>query len=271
MDIHELRKRPHLSHSSINSYLECGLYYKFSKIDKLKPQFISDNLLYGITVHRVLADFHQERLIGKIVSADDLYDLFETYWKKAAENNESIKYSKNQSFTSILNEGRALLEIYHKSLPKDLYNIVAIEEPFSIRLDGLDIPIIGIMDLVEEDRYGTIIITENKTSGKSYSNNQIDKNLQLTVYQIAARSNGYGNREILLRIDCLIKTQVPNFKSYYTSRSKLDEHRAIRKIQRVWDGIKKGVFIPNDTSWKCPYCEFKDPYCDDWFSEGYGG
>jgi putative RecB family exonuclease len=71
-------------------------------------------------------------------------------------------------------EGK-LAKAYHRHLPKDLYTIVAIEEPFSINLDGLDIPIIGVMDLVEEDGDGTIIITENKTSGKAYSNSQIDK------------------------------------------------------------------------------------------------
>ena len=271
MEIKELRKKPHLSHSSINAYMECGLYYKFSKIDKLKPRFTSDNLVYGITVHRVLADFHQERLIGKILSVDDLCDLFSKYWKVAAENNESIQYSKQNSYTSILSGGKALLSAYHRLLPKDQYTIIAIEEPFSITLDDLEVPIIGVMDLVEEDAAGTIIITENKTSVKAYSNSQIDQNLQLTVYQIAARANGYRDREILLRIDCLIKTQVPTFKTYYTHRDSLDEHRAIRKIKKVWDGIKKGVFIPNDTSWKCAYCEFKDPYCDQWFAEGYGG
>jgi putative RecB family exonuclease len=271
MEIKELRKKPHLSHSSINAYMECGLYYKFSKIDKLKPQFTSDNLVYGITVHRVLADFHQERLIGKLLSADELCDLFAKYWKQAAENKEYIKYSKNNSYDSILSGGKALLSAYHRHLPKDLYTIVAIEEPFSITFDGLDVPIIGVMDLVEEDSAGTIVITENKTSARAYSNSQIDKNLQLTVYQIAARSNGYKKREILLRIDCLIKTQVPTFKTYYTHRNSLDEYRAIRKIIKVWDGIKKSVFIPNDTSWKCAYCEFKDPYCDQWFAEGYGG
>jgi len=270
MEIHELRKQPHLSASSINTYLECGLQYKFSKIDRLKPDFRSDNLLYGISIHRVLADFHQQRLIGTIISADDLCDLFDQYWKKSAEGDTSIRYTKKQDFNSILHNGKALLRAYHKSVPKDQYDIVAIEEPFAITPDGLDIPIIGVMDLVEEDGDGTIIITENKTSGKAYSNNQIDQNLQLTVYQIAARSNGYKDRNILLRIDCLIKTMTPKFQSYYTFRSGLDEHRAIRRIQRVYNGIKKGVFIPHDSSWKCPYCEFKS-YCDQWFSEGYGG
>ena len=47
MDIKELRKQPHLSVSSINSYIECGLQYKFSKIEKQKPDFLSDNLVFG--------------------------------------------------------------------------------------------------------------------------------------------------------------------------------------------------------------------------------
>ena len=271
MELKELRKKPHLSHSSINSYMECGLYYKFSKIDKLKPQFVADNLVYGITVHRVLADFHQERLIGKLLSADDLCDLFGQYWRDAAQDNESIRYTKSNTYSGILSQGKALLTAYHRHLPKERYSIVAIEEPFSINLEGLEVPIIGVMDLVEEDGDGTIIITENKTSGRAYSNSQIDQNLQLTVYQIAARLNGYRDREILLRIHCLIKTKVPTFKSYYTYRSLLDEHRAVRKIKKAWDGIQKEVFIPNDTSWKCAYCEFKEPYCNRWFSEGYGG
>jgi putative RecB family exonuclease len=244
MELKELRKKPHLSHSSINMYMECGLQYKFSKIDKLKPQFVADNLVYGITVHRVLADFHQERLIGKLLSEDDLCDLFGKYWKDAAEDNESIKYSKNNSYNGILTQGKSLLKAYHRHLPRELYNIVAIEEPFSINLDGLDIPIIGVMDLVEEDGDGTIIITENKTSGKAYSNNQIDQNLQLTVYQIAARSNGYRDRDILLRIDCLIKTKAPTFKSYYTCRSGLDEHRAIQEDSKSMGRYQKGCFHP---------------------------
>ena len=36
------------------------------------------------------------------------------------------------------------------------------------------------------------------------------------------------------------------------------EKRLIRKIQRVWEGISKGVFIPNDLSWRCKTCPYID-------------
>jgi putative RecB family exonuclease len=270
MDIHELRKKPHLSASSINAYMECGLYYKFSKIDRLKREFIADNLLYGITIHEVLAEFHQERLIGKRLPCDELQDRFEAYWKQRVERTDRIRYSKNQSYEGILKGGQALLEAYEKSYPSDTYIPIAIEEPFVFKPDGVDVPLIGVMDLIEEDEDGTVIITENKTSGKAYSDAQIHQNLQLTTYQVAVRANGYKDRNIVLRIDCLIKTRTPKFQQYYTSRVPLDEHRTIKKIRKVWDAIQRGVFVPNDTSWKCPHCEYKSA-CNDWFEEGFGG
>ena len=49
-----------------------------------------------------------------------------------------------------------------------------------------------------------------------------------------------------------------------TIRTAEDEQRMLKKIIQVWDGINKGVFVPNDTSWKCNNCSYKNA-CDDWF------
>ena len=83
------------------------------------------------------------------------------------------------------------------------------------------------------------------------------------MYQIAAKHNGYGDREILLRFDTLIKTKTPKFEQYWTTRSELDERRLIKKAAQVWDGITKGVFVANDTSWKCKGCAYKQA-CDEY-------
>ncbi len=81
---------------------------------------------------------------------------------------------------------------------------------------------------------------------------------------MAAKANGYAEREILLRFDALIKTKTPKFESYYTTRSEWDEKKTAKKIIKVWEGISKGIFIPNDTSWKCSNCAYKGA-CDEWF------
>ena len=91
--------------------------------------------------------------------------------------------------------------------------------------------------------------------------------MQLTVYQLAVKANGFSDREILLKFDCLIKTKTPKFEPCWTTRSEVDEKRLVRKTFQVWEGISKGVFIPNDQSWKCNGCAYKKA-CDEWFLKG---
>ncbi|MBF0259579.1 MAG: PD-(D/E)XK nuclease family protein [Desulfamplus sp.] len=261
----EMRKQPHLSASSIKAYLDCGLYYKFSRIDKLARTHTSDNLIFGSTIHKVLADYNQEKLIGNHMGLDDLYELFKKYWTEAVKSTDNIKYSKGKTFESLLKQGKELLRTYMSQAPRDQYEIMAVEEPFEFKIDGVDLPVIGVMDIVERDENDTVIISDYKTVGTSTTINEVDNNFQLTVYYMAAKLNGYVDREIVLKLDCLVKTKTPRFEQVYTSRNSDDEQRAVKKIKEVCNGIQKEVFIPNaDGSWKCGGCEYK-VYCDDWF------
>jgi putative RecB family exonuclease len=167
----------------------------------------------------------------------------------------------------MLLEGKELLTSWYNKLPENEFKVIGVEEPFILTLPDLYIPIIGYIDLLEEDESGTIIITDFKTSGRSYSNDETDKNLQLTIYQLAAKGNGYRDREILLKFDCLIKTKTPKFEQFWTSRSEVEERRAIKKIKEVWNGIHKEVFVPNDGHWKCKNCGFKKQ-CDEYLEGG---
>ena len=267
MEIEELRKQDHLSASGMNDYVECGLLYKLSRIDKFKPESTSDNLLFGSAIHEALADYQYSRMKNNILTLDYLQDIFEWYWREKAEGNESIAYSEGKDFNILLKEGKALLKVFYERQQDQGYKVLAIEEAFAFTIEGIDIPIIGITDLIEEDESGTIIVTDYKTSNRAYSADEVDKNFQLTLYHMAAKYNGYGNREIVLKLDCLIKTKTPKFEPYYTARSEIDAQRAVRKVQSIYNGIKKGVFVPNDSSWRCTNCQYRK-YCNDWFTGG---
>ena len=267
MGISEMRNKLHLSASSINDYIDCGLLYKFGRIDKIPSEFRSDALEFGSAIHRVLAEFYQARMIGEKLSVKDLQTLFEMYWSQAAEGITDIKYAEGKDYNILLLEGKELLTTYYGKLPEDNFRVISIEEPFSFTIDGLEVPVIGVTDLIEEDESGTIIVTDWKTSGRAYSTDEVDKNFQLTLYYTGLKANGYSNREMLLKFDCLIKTKTPKFEQYYTSRTVEDSSRAIKKIMQVWNGIKQGVFIPNDGHWKCGGCHYKN-HCDEWFKEG---
>lgn len=228
-----------------------------------------DALEFGTVIHLVLAEFYQARMTGDRMLLKDVHALFEKHWRAVAEDNDEIRYAKGKNFQSLLMMGIDLLTVWHNKLPADNFRVVSIEEPFSINIPGLPIPIIGALDLCEEDESGSIIITDWKTSARSYAISEVDNNQQLTMYQLAAKMNGFADREILLKFDTLIKTQKPKFEQYYTSRSEIDEKRLIRKIHTVWDGIEKQVFCPNDTSWRCPNCSYRKA-CDEWFLQEGG-
>ena len=263
MELSELRKTPHLSASSINDYVECGLLYKFGKIDKIPVDYRSDNLEFGTVIHISLDEFYTGKMLGTKLSLKQLQDCFETHWTDRVEDRDDIEYSKGKDFESLMLMGKELLSAWYHALPDDDFSVVGVEEAFSVKLPGIDIPIIGAMDLIEEDESGTVIITDWKTTARAYSADEVDKNMQLLLYQVASKSNGYADREILLKFDCLIKTKTPKFEQYWTTRTELDEKRLIKKIQIVWDGIQKGIFIPNDQSWRCKTCAFKEA-CDEY-------
>ncbi len=223
----------------------------------------AEALEFGTCIHRVLEQFYCARMIGEKMLLKDVHQIFDTSWTGIAKDNDDIKYNGDNDFKSLLMFGRDLISVWYNKLPDDGFTILAIEEAFSFTLPGIPIPIIGAMDLVEEDDAGTIIITDFKTSGRSYSSDEISSNQQLTTYQIAAKHNGYADREILLRFDTLIKTKTPKFEQYWTTRSELDERRLIKKAAQVWNGISMGVFIPNDLSWKCKGCAYKKA-CDNY-------
>lgn len=104
--------KPHLSASSLNTYLDCGLQYKFAKIDKVQPEFTPDALVFGTVIHAVLADFYQELMIGNTLEAQELESMFETYWREKAFENENIRYKRGKNYNFLLQEGKALLSAF---------------------------------------------------------------------------------------------------------------------------------------------------------------
>jgi putative RecB family exonuclease len=180
---------------------------------------------------------------------------------------EDIQYKPEKDYETLLLEGKELLSTFHQKIPEDEGEIIGIEQAFHFWLHELPVPIIGSFDLLLKDAANVLTVVDHKTSGKSYSNQDVDKNFQLTVYNLAAKLNGFNAREILLRFDVLIKTKTPKFEQFYSTRSESEERKAIKKILAVYEGIQKGVFIPNDSSWKCNGCAFKNA-CENWFAGG---
>jgi len=263
MNIQDLRKESHLSASSCSDYSECGLQYRFGRIECLKAEFSPDSMLFGSAIHSVLQTFYLELLTGIKLPLIDLHEEFASIWKNMTEIKDNIQYSSGKDYHILLLEGKELLTVYYLSLPEQEYTILGVEEPFSFKVENVPVPVIGVMDLIIQDESGSITIIDHKTSARSFSQDEVDRNFQMSMYNLAARKCGYADSEIKLRFDILIKTKIKKFQSMYTTRTEVDDKRTTKLIQTVWKGITKEIFTPNTNSWRCKTCQFRQA-CDNW-------
>jgi putative RecB family exonuclease len=259
--LEELRRKPHLSASSILDYINCSFSYRLGRVDGCKPEFTPDALEFGSVIHQCLGDFYAARKIGYKLPKDELLYVFEHYWESAAYGREDIRYKDGDSYETLQIKGKEILAAFYENLPSDDLKVLAIENPFSFRVEGVSVPIIGATDLIEWDGVETIIITDWKTSGKSYSADDIDNSFQLAVYHLATKANDFKNCEILLKFDVLVKTKTAKFEQHYTVINEAQERKTISTIKLAWEGIQKGTYLPTGESWRCKGCVFKTA-CD---------
>ena len=140
MELSELRNTPHLSASSVGDYLDCGLLYKFGRIDKIRPAFTPDALEFGSAIHMVLAEIHQQKMVGVELSIKEIQESFEKHWTKLAKERVNIQYAEGKSFDTFLMEGKELLSVYYHKRSKDSFMVIGVEEPFSIHLKDCPFP-----------------------------------------------------------------------------------------------------------------------------------
>ena len=108
MSFKQLSEGPHLSASSINKYIDCGLLYRFSKIDKLQPEFTPDVLLFGSAIHWAIAHINQGRKVGCLLDLPDVIECFEERWTSSVKKTPNIQYSKGKDFEYLLNQGKEI-------------------------------------------------------------------------------------------------------------------------------------------------------------------
>ena len=100
-----------------------------------------------------------------------------------------------------------------------------------------------------------------KTSASRWPAGKADRDLQATVFSYAyEKQNGTAP---LFRFDVITKTKNPACESHYTSRGFHDFRRFEALANRAQDAINKGVFLPNETSFACGECPYRDR-CRQW-------
>jgi len=123
------------------------------------------------------------------------------------------------------------------------------------------LPFKGYIDLIDEQG----LIIDHKTTKRSFPENSVAKDIQLTAYAMAFRAL-YGRDEQGVRFDVMVRssrpTVQPRIQQLSSKRTQADIDRFLRLAGQVERGIKAEAFYPSD-NYTCGICGYSE-MCEKW-------
>ena len=233
---------PHLSYSRINRYLHCPEQYRLYYVENLRPRSPSASLVFGQILHQALAFFFQKQ--------GDAVAFFQKAWGEA--KHVELKYSQRESWQKLQARGPALLEKFFREEVPRLENVTASEKVFELNITSLDLPFIGVIDLIA-DLDGKRTVVDFKTSGSAYEDHEAVLSDQLTAYQLAEPDA----EQTALCV--LIKTKEPKIEWHLAKREGSQLLEFLSKAELIAHEIAAGHFYKRPGKW-CSWCDYQ-PVC----------
>jgi len=233
---------PHLSHAQIDRYLLCPEQYRLYYVEGLRPRMLPASLVFGKGIHQALAYFF--RTNGCPV----------TWFHKAWEDVRHLpmRYGSRESWEKLALTGQALLATFVEQDAPKLANIRKVEHPFSLTISGLDLPLVGVIDLVAE-LDGTPTVVDFKTAGSGYDGHEATMSDQLSAYRLA--EPGVSHAALCV----LVKLKEPRIEWHVTERGAPQLMEYLAKVGYVAREIAAGHFYKRPGKW-CAWCDFL-PVC----------
>ncbi|MCR4317115.1 MAG: PD-(D/E)XK nuclease family protein [Planctomycetes bacterium] len=250
--------RDHFSVSQLSCYLQCPLKYKFKYLVGFEPFFTPGALVFGSAFHSTIEFFFQQWKKGEKVPLETLIGVFRADWQSMKTTKPVLKIP-NATEEDLLTKAETMLGVFVENAKPEI--VVSTEERFTVDLknpesgEPLPIPLEGVIDRIEEGE----TIVEFKTAARSYSQADVDRNLQCTAYAFAWREL-HGKMPKKLILECITKAKTPKFGRIETTRTIDDLAWFWTLVMDVLDAIAAGAF-PANPSHFCPSCEFAH-YCE---------
>lgn len=239
-----------LSYSSFDSYRNCPLKYKYKEIDKLKEPK-SREAAFGTLLHSVLEYVHKPGF-----SQPNLEQALEYFATKF--NDIAPLFVEEIDERTAFTQGVEIIQRYYKTNDLSSIIIVGLETRFAIELTDpktQEIHIIsGIIDRIDKTEEGYEII-DYKTGRKMPSQQNVDENMQLSVYMRAFLKRYPKEQASLQKISVSLYFLRHNVKLTST-RNEEELAEVDAQFLEVIHDIEDQKFNPR-VSPLCDYCGFQ--------------
>jgi putative RecB family exonuclease len=228
-----------LSYSSISTYENCPAKYRFQYQDRL-PTTSSPALSFGDALHRALYRFH-DRPVPVAPSLEELHEMLESEWvgEGYRDPEEEALYREH---------ARQVLSDYHRVNAGSFRIPAALEFRFTVSVDGMELS--GVIDRLDRIPGGGYEIVDYKTSRRLPPKAVVDRDLQLSLYYLAAKEI-WGIEPERLTLYYLLPGQ-----RMTTFRTPADADELRRRIATVAERIEARMFEPRPNP-LCDWCDFQ--------------
>lgn len=228
-----------LSYSSISTYETCPAKFRFQYEERL-PTSTSPALAFGDSLHKALHRFH-DRPVPVAPSLPELHEMLESQWT-------SDGYRDPSEEQLYFEHARQVLAEYHSANADSFRIPAALEFRFTVEIEGVELS--GTIDRLDRIPGGGYEIIDYKTSRRLPPKAVVDRDLQLSVYWLAAREI-WGIEPERLTLYYLLPGQ-----RMTTFRTPADADDLRKRIATVAERIAAGKFEPRQNP-LCDWCDFQ--------------
>ena len=246
---------PSYSHSKLATYENCPQQYKLKYIDRIEPPEAGEGIeaFLGSRVHETLEKLHKELILTKLNSLDDLLLYYKEQWDKNWHENILI-VKRGYTKDNYWNVGKeAITSYYKRNYPFNRSKTLATEYPITFQID--DYTIRGFIDRLGHQNEGIYEIHDYKTSGYLPSQEKIDSDRQLALYQIGIKEHFRDAEDIRLIWHYLIFD-----KELTSARTDAQLTDLKKEIVALIKTIEKDTRYEPIESNLCDWCEYPE-YC----------
>jgi len=230
----------YLSYSRLKRFAECPKSYELHYIHK-EPSRPNTALRFGSLLHVSLERTYREIAAGKISGRfpeDALVVAYKDEWTRSG-----------LSDFGIFQDGLGILRSYaHQHALVDHASVVAVEQEFRLPVERFQV--LGYIDRVDRVDEETVAVVDYKSNRTIFTREEVDHDLQLSIYAMAARMLWPWAKKVrlglyLLRHGFLMETM----------RTEDDLAAAREYIAMLGEQTEAATEFPARLNENCAYCD----------------
>lgn len=234
-----------LSASKIKTYNDCPLKFKFSYVMEV-PTKARTYFDLGTSIHAVAKHLTKLQMEGTEPTEELAFEILAKEWNASSFQSET---QENQA----KEKAKTMIRTYLKWLSESKNTPVAVEQPFSIEIEG--VPFNGFIDRVEKTPDERFAVIDFKTGAVYESSKSIKVDPQMNIYALGVEKQ-YGQLPastslFYLKHDKIVDNQI--------------EESQVRKVQEEIGTTVKSIlneeFDATPSYQTCRYCEYQS-ICD---------